>query len=102
MNECGINAYHAIEPSAGMDIVKVKEMYGDKITVIGNIDCGEILSNWSPEEIKNEVRRIIKNASPGGGHIFASSNSVHRGVPVDNFLAYVDAVKEFGAYPIII
>ncbi len=100
VNSCGIDAYHAIEPSAGMDIKKVKDMYGDKITVVGNIDCGEVLVNWSPERIRDEVKRIIELVSPEGGHIFGSSNAIHSGIPVENFVAYVKAAKEFGKYPI--
>lgn len=100
VNYCGVDAYHAIEPTAGMDIKKIKDMYGDKITVIGNIDCGEVLTNWSPEEIQKEVKRIISLVSPGGGHIFSSSNGIHGGVPVANFLAYIKAAKKYGIYPI--
>jgi len=100
VNEVGIDAYHAIEPTAGMDILKVKKMYGGKITVIGNIDCGEILCNWTPGKINEEVKRIINETSPGCGHIFSSSNSIHNGVPVENFLSYINAVKKFGHYPI--
>jgi uroporphyrinogen decarboxylase len=100
INICGIDAYHAIEPSAGMDIEKVKKMYGDRITVIGNIDCGDILVNWEPERIKDEVKRIIRTVSPGGGHILSSSNAIHSGIPIENFLAYINTAKEYGAYPI--
>ena len=100
VNNCGIDAYHAIEPSAGMDIKKVKDMYGDKIIVIGNIDCGEILVNWSPEKIRQEVKRIIRIVSPGAGHIFGSSNAIHGGIPIENFLAYIGASKKYGKYPI--
>jgi len=100
VNNCGIDAYHAIEPGAGMDIKRVKDMYGDKITVVGNIDCGEVLVNWTPEEIRQEVKRIIKSVSPGGGHIFGSSNAIHGGIPIENFLAYIEATKIYGKYPI--
>jgi hypothetical protein len=100
INTCGIDAYHAIEETAGMNIGEVKRLYGDTITLIGNIDCGEILTNGSVETIREETRRIIHTVSAGGGHIFGSSNAIHGGVPVENFLAYVNAAKEFGTYPI--
>lgn len=100
VNYCGIDALHAIESRAGMDIAEVKKKYGDKITVIGNIDCGDVLVNWSPSEIKEEVKRIIKSVSPGGSHIFSSENTAHGGVPIENFLAYISTVKEYGIYPI--
>jgi len=98
--KCHIDAYHAIEPPSGMDIGKVKEKYGDKITVVGNIDCGDILTNWPPDRIREEVRRIIRMVSPGGGHIFGSSNAIHGGISLEHFIAYIDAAKEYGVYPI--
>jgi uroporphyrinogen-III decarboxylase len=97
---CGIDAYHSIEPSAGMDIVDIKRRYGNKISVIGNIDCGDVLVHWTPGQIREEVKRIIRAVSPGGGHIFSSSNSIHAGVPIRNFLAYIDAARQYGVYPI--
>lgn len=100
VNCCGIDAYHAIEETAGMDISEVKRLYGDRITLVGNIDCGEILTNRGPATIREEVRRIITSVSPGGGHILGSSNAIHGGIPVENFLAYISAAKEFGTYPI--
>jgi uroporphyrinogen decarboxylase len=39
-------------------------------------------------------------ASIGGGHIISSSNSIHRGISPVNYKAFLEAVKEFGAYPL--
>jgi hypothetical protein len=96
---CGIDAYHPVEPTAGMDIAYLKKKYGKRITLCGNIDCGEMV-NWTPEEVKSEVKRIIKTASPGGGHLLSTSNALHSGIPVENARAYVEAANEFGRYPI--
>ncbi len=100
VDEVGIDAYHGIEPPAGMEIVQLKQKYGDKIALMGNLDCGELLTNGTPEEITTEVMRIIRHVSPGGGHIFGSSNSIHDAVPIENLYAMLDAVHQFGQYPI--
>ena len=63
-----------------------KKKYGDWITLCGNIDCGEMV-NWTPEEIKREVKRIIKIASPGGGHLLSTSNAMHSGISAENVRA---------------
>ena len=42
--DTGIDALNPIEPQAGMDIGLLKEQYGDRIALIGNIDCGYLLS----------------------------------------------------------
>jgi len=100
INDVGIDGLHSIEPAAGMDIGKIKRKYGKKITLLGNIDCAKTLTVGSREDIIREVRQIIKTASPGGGHVFASSNCIHSGVTIDAFWTMVESVKEYGKYPI--
>ena len=43
--ETNIDGLNPMEPVAGMDIGEVKQKYGDRICLIGNIDCGNLLSN---------------------------------------------------------
>ncbi len=97
--QTGIDAYHSIDPGAGMDIGLLKRAYGGNLTLWGNLDCA-MLQTATPEEIRREVRRIINIASPGGGHVFTSSNTIDSEVPARNFVAMVEAVKEYGTYPI--
>jgi len=94
----GIDGINPIDPIAGMDIQKIKKMYGNRVCIIGNIDCGDLLTNGTPEQVIKAVRMCIKSASPGGGHILSSSNSIHSGVKSENFLAMIEAVKKYGRY----
>jgi hypothetical protein len=102
VDEVGIDGLHSIEPPAGMDIGWVKRKYGDRITLLGNIDCGHLLTFGTPADVERAVKDIIRVASPGGGHVFASSNSIHSGVRPEIFRAMVDAVKKHGVYPIAV
>ena len=96
--DAGVDAINPIEPAAGMDIRLVKERYGNKVCIIGNIDCGELLSHGTVEEVEQAVRDCIAAASPGGGHIITSSNSIHSSVNPENYLAMVRAVHKYGQY----
>lgn len=98
--ETGIDALNPIEPAAGMDIGEVKKAYGDRIAVIGNIDCSHLLSFGSTGDVRSAVKECIQKASPGGGHIISSSNVIHDGVPPENYEAMINATKEYGNYPI--
>jgi hypothetical protein len=100
LEDTGIDAYHSIDPSAGMDIGYIKKKYGDKITLWGNLDCGRTLTLGSKEDVAREVKQIMKVASPGGGHVLTSSNTITSDVPTENFVAMVETVKEYGKYPI--
>ncbi|MFH1007791.1 MAG: uroporphyrinogen decarboxylase family protein [Candidatus Latescibacterota bacterium] len=96
----GLNGLDPIEPMAGMDIGAVKAQYGDRIAVIGNVDCTEILPHGSRQDVVDAVKETLAKASVGGGHILASSNSIHPGVNPENYRTMVQAAREFGVYPL--
>ena len=83
-----------------MDLGELKEKYGDKIILIGNVDCAETLVYGGKEEIENEVKECIKKAAKGGGYILTSSNSIHYNIPAQNFIYMVEATKKYGKYPV--
>ncbi|MFN3420201.1 MAG: uroporphyrinogen decarboxylase family protein [Armatimonadota bacterium] len=100
MVQAGIDALDPIEPAAGMDIGEVKAKYGDRIAVVGNVDCSFVLTRGTIEEVEEAVKETIAKASPGGGHILASSNSIHPAVKPENYKAMVEAARRYGRYPI--
>jgi len=93
----GIDGIHPLEPGA-MDIGDIKERYGHKIFIMGNVDCRYILPYGSEEEVRKEVRRCIDAAAKGGGFILTSSNSLHPSVKVENIYIMVDEARKYGKY----
>lgn len=100
MVDVGIDAIDPLEPIAGMDIGQAKERYGNRVALVGNVDCTEILTHASLEEVADAIKETIAKASPGGGHILASSNSIHPGVRPENYRAMVEAGRRYGEYPL--
>ncbi len=98
--EAGIDAIDPLEPIAGMDIGRVKERYGDRLAVVGNVDCTELLPHGTVEDVEEAVKETIAKASPGGGHVLASSNSIHPAVKPENYRAMVQAARRWGQYPL--
>ncbi len=96
----GIDALHSIDPSAGMNIGAVKDTYGHRLCLCGNVDCAWTLVRLRPENVVEETKECIRKASPGGGHILCSSNVIHKAVPLENTLAMVETAKKYGRYPI--
>lgn len=96
---CGFDALNPFEPKA-IDIVAVKQQYGDKIALIGNIDLGYTLTRGTPAEVAAECRQRIRELGPGGGYALASSNSIPEYVPYENFLALLNSAFEYGQYPL--
>ena len=100
MVAAGIDAIDPLEPIAAMDIGEAKARYGDRIALCGNVDCGELLSRGTPEQVVEAVKETIAKASPGGGHILASSNSIHPAVRPGNYRAMLEAARRYGRYPL--
>jgi uroporphyrinogen decarboxylase len=100
VNELKIDAFNPIEPAAGMDIEVIKEKYGDKIVLIGNVDCSHLLPTGTPEEVAAVTKRTIEIAAPGGGFVIGSSSELHNAIPVENALALHQTAKKYGRYPI--
>jgi uroporphyrinogen decarboxylase len=97
--EAGIDGIHSIEPSAGMDIGKVKKEYGNRLTLVGNIDSGILLSFGTPRQVEEVVKETIAKAAPHGSYILSSSNSLHYGCKLKNIIAMLQAAKKYGKYP---
>ncbi len=96
--DTGIAGLHPLEPGA-MEIGDVKERYGHRIFVGGNVDCRNILPYGTEKDVRKDVRRVIDTASSGGGHILASSNSLHANVKAENVLTMVRETRKYGKYP---
>ena len=100
MVETGIDALNPIDPVAGMDLGDMKARYGDKICLMGNVDCGNLLSYGTKEEVRSAVKECIRKAGKGGGYICMSSNSIHGAVNPENYTEMVRAIREYGKYPL--
>jgi len=93
----GFDGIHPIQPQC-MDIAKVKTHLAGKACVLGNIDCRFLLPFGTEDEVVSTVKETIDKAAPGGGFILSSSNSIHPGCKLENYVAMVRAAKAYGAY----
>ena len=98
--DAGIDVIHPLDKTAGMDIEAVQKKYMDRIVVMGGIDCGDLLTNKTVEDVIEETKKLLANVSSKGRHIVSSSNTIHPKVKPENYLAMVNTVKEYGVYPI--
>ena len=98
--EAGVDCFHPVDPMADMDIGEVKQRYGDRLCLMGNVNCATTLSFGTVEEVRQETKKVIRKAGIGGGLIVSSSNSIHSAVKPENYLEMVRSVKEYGRYPL--
>ena len=93
--EAGIDCLDPIDPGGGLDMAEMKEKYGHRICLKGNIDCTGNLCNGTPEQVAEEVRLCIAKGGRAG-LIVSSSNTIHRGVRPENYRAMLEAIRRFG------
>jgi len=92
--EAGFTALHPLESKAGLDVRKLKPLYGDRLVFFGNIDVRKLAG--SREEIEEEIRTKVTSAKQGGGYIYHSDHSVPSNVSFENYCFAVEMVKKYG------
>jgi uroporphyrinogen decarboxylase len=98
--EGGVDAVHPVQPGAtGMgDRTKLKADFGRDITFWGGFDQQQTLPFGTPEEVRDEARRLLDEFMPGGGYVFAAGHNIQADVPPENIVALFDTVHEYGRY----
>ena len=95
----GMDGLVTLEPTASMDLGKVRKIVGHDLVLVGNIDVSYILVRGSKKEVRNAVKKAIKDAAKGGGYILSPTHT-HPTVDPVRLQWLVEAGLEFGKYPI--
>jgi uroporphyrinogen decarboxylase len=96
--DSGIDCLDPIDPQAGMDLGEVKAKYGHCVALKGNVDCAQLMTFGTPEEVFQSTKETLRTGMPGGGFILSSSNSIHSAVKPENYAAMLQAWREYGRY----
>jgi uroporphyrinogen decarboxylase len=92
------HALHSLDPQGHVDIAEVKRRYGDRVCLIGNVNCG-LLDTGTLDEVTESVRYCLKHGMPGGGYIFSTSNCVYTGMRLSRYEHMLDIWRREGNYP---
>lgn len=95
----GIDALNNLQSHAGMSLPRVKQQYGERWTLIGNVDATTVMTSERMEDIDEAIAEAIHAAAAGGGFILATDHSFHKGIPVPNVLHFIEQAKLQGRYP---
>jgi len=88
---------HSLDPMAGVDIAEVKRLYGDRIALVGNVNCA-LLQTGTRDEILESCRYALESGRPGGGYIYSTSNVIYKGMPKENYELMLDYYRQHCAY----
>lgn len=96
--DCGVTAMHPCEPAAGMDIVKLRQKYGERLAFQGGIDK-HVLRSGTKEDIRRELEYKMCDITKGGGTIFALDHRIPNGTSLENYRYYVKLGREILGLP---
>lgn len=91
------HALHSLDPQAGVDIAEVKRLVGNKVCLIGNVNCG-LLQTGTDAEVIESIRYALQNGMPKGGYIFSTSNCIYTGMKLSRYELMLDVWRKNGNY----
>ncbi len=99
--EIGVDILNPIEAAVkGMEPAMLKAAWGDRLTFHGGISQQQVLSRGTPEQVREEVKKRIKEMGQGGGYILAAAQTIVPEIPAANIIEMFRAAKEYGTYPL--
>ena len=98
--EIGCDIINPVQVSAvGMNSAELKREFGKDITFWGGgVDTQHVLGTGTSNDVREEVKRRLSDLMPGGGFIFNAVHNIQGNVPVENIMAMLETVQEYGVY----
>ena len=90
VDDLGYDAKHSYEDVI-LPVEEAWQQWGDRIAILGGIDM-DFLATRSPAEVADRAARLLE-LTGSKGYALGSGNSIPPFIPVDNYLAMINAVK---------
>ncbi len=95
--EIGVDILNPVQPEC-MDPVKIKQLYGDKLSFLGTVGTQTTMPFGTPQDVKDVVKKMIETVGKGGGLTIAPTHMLEPEVPWENIEAFIEAVREYENY----
>jgi hypothetical protein len=87
--EAGVDCYQSLQTNAGMEVGRLKALFGDRLCFWGGVAVEALLSG-TPADVRRQVRTAMRRGAPGGGFILGPSHSIAKNTPYENFMAMLE------------
>ncbi len=95
--DAGVQVLESVQPEAN-DVARLKREHGDRLSFWGTVGDQSVLPYGTPDDVREQVRARIETVGKGGGLMIAPAHVVEPEVPVENVLAFFEAVEAYGGY----
>jgi len=92
----GAHALMSLDPMAGVDIREVKRLTYGRLALMGNVQCS-LLQDGPLAAVRASALYCLTHATPGGGYIFSTSNTIFPGMPLAHYEYMLAVFREFCA-----
>ena len=91
--ELGLDVFNPFQPEA-MDPYEMKRQFGRQLTFLGGVSVQTLLPFGTPQQIRDETRRLMDEIGRDGGFIIAPSHDMPGDIPLENMVAMIETVRE--------
>lgn len=95
--EAGLDCLQAMEVKAGMDVIKLKKEYGQKLTLFGGLDI-RVLETNNKDAIGEYLKSMIPDLKKNYGYILHTDHSIPDTVDYDTYRYFMLKGIELGSY----
>ena len=95
--EAGINCLKPLEVKAGMDLLRLKQRFGERIAQIGGMDARALESN-DRQIVEAELLGKLPGVMAGSGYVLQVDHSVSPLVEYETYKFFVERGLEIGTY----
>lgn len=96
--DAGVDAINPIDFRSGMDPVRVRERYGDRLVCTGGLDNCSILPRGDRGEIRDHILHLLE-AGRGGGFVIGP-HSIGPDIAPATMAYVLEVLEERGRYPL--
>lgn len=89
--EVGVDIFNPFQPEV-MECMATKRAYQGRMSFYGGISVQRLLPLGTPEEVRAETQRLLRELGAGGGYIAAPSHDVPSDVPAKNMAAMIEVL----------
>jgi uroporphyrinogen decarboxylase len=95
--EAGIDCLQPLDVKAGMDLLRVKKEFGDRLALIGGMDA-RVLETNNLDAVRAELEQKLPGAMAGGGYILQTDHSVSSRVNYATYRHFVETGLKLGIW----
>ena len=92
--EADVNLHYPLEVASDCSALKYRELYGDDILLIGNIDKRVLREDCTRADIEREVSSKVPELVKRGGYSPWVDHAVPPDVPFEHFRYYMELIEE--------